>query len=156
MNGQNRNPLVGVTLAVFVVLGLLLLIPMVVMPVFGGMMSGGMMSGGTWGNGYWWGWPVMLLFWVLLIGGIALVVAWLFRQGYLGAPYGRHNGNDGNRGSSAARNASDAHDAHDPVNNDNSAGRGGAGALDILKQRYARGEITKEVYEQMKQDILAD
>ncbi len=27
--------------------------------------------------------------------------------------------------------------------------------LDILKQRYARGEITKEQYEQMKQDIGA-
>lgn len=149
MNGQNRNPLVGVTLAAFVVLGLLLLIPMLVMPVFGGMMSRGMMSGWTWG-GYWWGWLVMLLFWVLLIGGIALVVAWLFRQGYLGAPGGQHNGNEANRAASAAR------DAPYPVNNDNSAVRGGAGALDILKQRYARGEITKEVYDQMKRDILDD
>ncbi len=85
----------------------------------GGMMMGpGMMGWGGYGFAPFM-WLLMLLFWALVLGGTALLVVWLVRQGRpaeTGAP---------------------------------------RRALDILQERYARGEITREQYEQMKRDLGA-
>ncbi|HEX2987027.1 MAG TPA: SHOCT domain-containing protein [Chloroflexota bacterium] len=67
----------------------------------------------------WWG-ILMMLFWVLIIGGGILLFVWLFRQVQ---PAG-----------------------------------GGAGPvprqpIEILRERYARGEITREQFEQMRHDL---
>ena len=71
-------------------------------------------------QGWWWGFGVlhMLLFWGVLILGIALLVKWLFGRSptTFERPYV-------------------------------------STALDILKERYARGEIGKEEFEQKKRDL---
>ena len=110
MQGKDIAIIIGAVVLVVLLFGL----------VGGGMMGSGMMGWGGYAFGIWgiiMG-IVMLLFWVLVIGGIVLLVVWLFRQGQPAA-----------------------------------ATPGGRGALDILKERYARGEITREQYEQMRRDL---
>lgn len=87
-----------------------------------------------WGNygGYGWdgmmggmgfGLISMLLFWVLVILGIVILVKWVVSPG-AGA----------SAGSGSARSP-------------------GKSALDIVKERYARGEIDREEFEQKKRDL---
>ncbi len=81
----------------------------------GGYSPWGMMGGfGLWGG------ITMLLFWVLIVGGVVALVVWLVG---LSKP-----------GTTITRGQSDA-------------------ALEILKVRYAKGEITKEQFETMKRDL---
>ncbi len=134
MNEQNKN---GALVIALVVLGVLVLLAVLSVPAMMGMMGvwGGV---GMMGGGYWWGWLVMLVVLVLILGGGALLIAWFLRQGNVG---GSASGGYTNKYS-------------DQVGG--RPGEGGQTALDILNQRYARGEITKEAYDQMKRDILAD
>ncbi len=64
---------------------------------------------------------MMIIFWVLLIGALALLVSAMV------------NGASGSR--------QERNEANNP--------------LDILKQRYARGEIDKAEYEKMRRDLSA-
>ena len=81
-----------------------------------------------------WGWVglalmiiFMIAFWILVIAGIVMLVRWIVRQG-------RNSGAD--RGFDA--------------------GRGSGSALDILKRRYAKGEISADEYRRMKQEITKE
>jgi putative membrane protein len=78
------------------------------------MMPGWMMTGWGMGHGLF-GWLMMLLFWILIIGGIAWLVWWFMNQP-------KHSQTEEN-------------------------------ALEILKKRYARGEIDKEQFENMRRDL---
>ncbi len=115
MQNQGERRDIGIVVGAIVVVVLLLVL------LGGGWMMGPGMMGYYGGFGFspWMG-IVMLLFWVLVIGGIAWLVAWLVREERLA-----HVG----PGPSRPR------------------------PLDILRERYARGEITREQYEQMRRDL---
>jgi len=72
--------------------------------------------GGWWMGGMWF---FPLLFWILVIAGVAFITKWFLE---------RSKDND-------------------------ESGRNEATALDILKKRYASGEIDRDTFEQMKKDI---
>ncbi len=77
----------------------------------------GPMMYGPYGGGMWMFFH--FFFWILVIIGVVLLVAWIVKQP------GRYE-----------------------------RGHGDEPPLDILRKRYARGEISKEEFERMKKDIL--
>lgn len=85
------------------------------------------MMGNNWGEfGGWgmgFGFLFMILFWVLVVLGIVALVRWLQLQSQSGR----------DRGSGEPR--------RDKT------------PLEIARERYARGEIDREEYEQMKRDL---
>lgn len=95
------------------------------------MMDGGNMMGGYGGGGSIVGGLLMMVFWVAIVVGIILLVVWLARLaggGYQQSP-------------------------HTHVHNTTGHGPTGESAIDILNNRYARGEIDKAEYEQKKKDL---
>lgn len=69
--------------------------------------------------------------WWMVFGGMMMVIFWGAVIGLVVWAVGRTTGR---------------HDSEPEI-------RGQQDALDIAKARYARGEITKEVFEQMKRDL---
>lgn len=70
------------------------------------------------------GWILMVVWWVLIIAGIAALIKWLL------------NNQSGER------------------RDGGSTRRDGKTAIDILKERYAKGEIDKEEFDRRKKDLL--
>jgi putative membrane protein len=93
-----------------------------------------MMNNG-WGGGYGGmstgGGILMMVFWLAIIVGIVLLIVWLVRQ-TSGAPSGYAHWDRSSYGPSA-----------------------GGSALDILKERYAKGEIDKAEFEEKKKDLTS-
>jgi len=93
------------------------------------MMDGGMMGGGYGGGTGVIGGLLMLVFWVAIIVGVILLVLWLVRQTTGGQIYGsatHYTTGESTKGESA---------------------------LDIIRSRYARGEIDKAEFEEKKKDL---
>ena len=76
---------------------------------------------------------MMILFWALIIGGII----YLFRRGSHHGHYGGHH----------------RHNKHHGRHWDHENRSGSNRSLEILKERYAKGEIDKETYKEMKADL---
>ncbi|MDA8345958.1 MAG: SHOCT domain-containing protein [Thermaerobacter sp.] len=77
------------------------------------------MMWGYWGGAWAWLGPLMMIvFWVLVIGGIVLILkAWWQPQARSGQPLDT--------------------------------------AMDLLRERYARGELSREQFEEMRRDLGA-
>jgi len=77
-------------------------------------------------GGFGFGWIFTILFWALIVWAIVAIVNGVSGRGCCGV--GHHHG----------------HGDHKPE---------GGRAVDILKERYAKGEISKEDFERMKKDV---
>lgn len=81
-----------------------------------------------WTGGHGWmgfGWIFMVLFWVLVLAGVLAILRWLFPGG------------------NAGRDESRLREPGEPREK----------PLDILKARYARGEIEQEEYERKRREL---
>lgn len=76
-----------------------------------------MMPNWGWGGGFFWGPLLMVIFWIIILGGIVLLIYAL-------------------------------------VSPKNVSSSQGDSALEILKKRYARGEIDKKEFEERKKDLV--
>jgi putative membrane protein len=76
-------------------------------------------------------WLLSLIFWILIIIGIIAVMRWIFNRGRRGPRDGR--GIDQDRETSL--------DSRER-------------SMDVLRERYARGELSKEEYEARKRELM--
>ncbi|MDP1619790.1 MAG: SHOCT domain-containing protein [Candidatus Moranbacteria bacterium] len=83
---------------------------------------------GNWGYGSGFGWIFMVIFWGLIIWGIIALIHRFNHDGHSGCCGGD---NGGQKNMPSGKNS----------------------ALDILDERYAKGEINKEEYEAKKKDL---
>lgn len=83
-------------------------------------------GGPAWSGFGWFGGIFMILWWVVAIGGIVALVRWI---------------------------AVSSGGSHESCRRGKHESAGKDAAMDILKERYARGEIGKEEFEEKKKDL---
>ena len=124
---NKRNVVIGVAAAAVV----LLVVAIIIGAMMGGRapygMGSGMMGGfrQPFGMHMFGGWIVMVLFWLLVLGGLALVVSHFVRQGQM------------------------------PASKDETPALKSETPLDIAKRRYASGEIDGDEFERIKQSLMS-
>ncbi len=129
---KSMRMLSGNTLKRTVLLGVMAVVAMFLPPVDGVFAQSyhypywEMGPGMMGGFGGWFGGIFMILFWILVLVAMVLVIRWLLTGGGTRTP-----------------------GAHRPNSNHTTV----ESALDILKKRYAKGEITKEQFEVMRRDL---
>lgn len=120
------------------------------MPGFG---WGGCCGFGALGGYGWIGWIINLALTAVTLIALVLLVIWAVRR-ITNSQKGSMYVSDQNGGLNAAREILRARYARGEITREEyQQMREGSSALEILAQRYARGEITREQYEIMKRDI---
>jgi putative membrane protein len=89
------------------------------------------------------GWVLVILFWIIIILGIVTLIRWL-------AGYGK---NGHHHGCKFCEEKFHGHHWHENRQSE-MEGRKDNEFVRILKERYAKGEINKEEFEQKKKDLM--
>ena len=124
---RTRRVLVGIGLAVLVLLVVAIFVGAMMWGRAGYWMGSVMMGGSRvpFGGHMFGGWIVMILFWLLVLGGLALLVSHLVRKGNV------------------------------PAHKDETPALKSETPLDIAKRRYASGEIDGEEFQRIKQSLMS-
>jgi len=119
--------LVGIGVAVLALLLIAVFVGAMMWGRTGYWMGPGMMHGarGPFGGHMVGGWIVMVLFWLLALGGLALLVSHFVRRGQM------------------------------PASKDETPALKSETPLEIAKRRYASGEIDGEEFERIKQALMS-
>lgn len=113
---------------------------------FNGMMGNNLGGPAAW-VGFGLGWILMLIFWALIIWAIVSLIRYAFWKEHFGShPYDRryHSGFE-----DRYQNQREREKPRDSYSGSDSS-------FNILRERYARGEIDREEYEEKKKDLMRE
>lgn len=123
---------------------------------FNGMMGSNLSGPGAW-VGFGLGWILMLLFWALIIWAIVALVRYVVRSDHDNHYWGyRHGERRGGETPYPHRHQGAPHQENPPFSHQQSSAIQNDTSINILRERYARGEIDREEYEEKKKDLMRE